>query len=494
MAPAARRPHARTARADAAVAGRPGAAAAAARPACSTRGVPVAVRHPVAVGGHRDGLQRTVGGRDVSIEYEPGESAHRPVRRQLQLARAGLVPGQRAARRHAAHATAGTSATTFTVELPDRLGRPAAPWTRSRDAARRPADRAVPARDADGRPTAQRSDGQSHRPAVAGAPDFSEYFHGDTGAGLGATHQTGWTALVAHLISAPPAATTCTPSASSGSVISANRRTHRRNARPGGLIMSLEGKVAIVTGGNSGIGKADRRWRWPRQGANIVIDYVATPGGAPRSWRSGRRRSATRRSASRPTSARSRTCRGWSTPAVKAFGRLDIMVNNAGVETRTSILDTTEAQYDKVLDDQPQERLLRHPARGQADDRPGRRRPRSSTSPRCTRTGRCPATPPTASPRAACGCSPAPPASSSGRTASASSASVRARSPPRSTPSTMADPAKMKTLDAAIPLGRMAQPEEIAQRRRVPRRRRCGLSTATTIFVDGGIMQGSVGL
>ncbi|MEI2779408.1 MAG: glucosidase [Tetrasphaera sp.] len=31
-------------------------------------------------------------------------------------------------------------------------------------------------------------------------PTFSEYFHGDTGAGLGASHQTGWTALVAHLI------------------------------------------------------------------------------------------------------------------------------------------------------------------------------------------------------------------------------------------------------------------------------------------------------
>jgi hypothetical protein len=29
---------------------------------------------------------------------------------------------------------------------------------------------------------------------------FYEYFHGDTGAGLGASHQTGWTALVASLI------------------------------------------------------------------------------------------------------------------------------------------------------------------------------------------------------------------------------------------------------------------------------------------------------
>jgi hypothetical protein len=35
---------------------------------------------------------------------------------------------------------------------------------------------------------------------------FYEYFHGDNGAGLGASHQTGWTALVADLILDPPAA------------------------------------------------------------------------------------------------------------------------------------------------------------------------------------------------------------------------------------------------------------------------------------------------
>ena len=31
-------------------------------------------------------------------------------------------------------------------------------------------------------------------------PLFYEYFHGDSGAGLGASHQTGWTALVANLL------------------------------------------------------------------------------------------------------------------------------------------------------------------------------------------------------------------------------------------------------------------------------------------------------
>jgi hypothetical protein len=57
-------------------------------------------------------------------------------------------------------------------------------------------------------------DGQAHdrRPVFGSEPVFQndphwrdhllffEYFHGDTGAGLGASHQTGWTALVANLI------------------------------------------------------------------------------------------------------------------------------------------------------------------------------------------------------------------------------------------------------------------------------------------------------
>jgi hypothetical protein len=57
-------------------------------------------------------------------------------------------------------------------------------------------------------------DETGHRPVHGGVerfhsdPDwrdlvfFNEYFHGDNGAGLGATHQTGWTGLVADLISA----------------------------------------------------------------------------------------------------------------------------------------------------------------------------------------------------------------------------------------------------------------------------------------------------
>jgi hypothetical protein len=40
----------------------------------------------------------------------------------------------------------------------------------------------------------------SDSPLWSAHPTFSEYFDGDTGEGLGASHQTGWTALVAHLL------------------------------------------------------------------------------------------------------------------------------------------------------------------------------------------------------------------------------------------------------------------------------------------------------
>jgi hypothetical protein len=55
-------------------------------------------------------------------------------------------------------------------------------------------------------------DQQGRRPVFGGAEKFQsdpffrdhilfyEYFHGDNGAGLGASHQTGWTALVAKLL------------------------------------------------------------------------------------------------------------------------------------------------------------------------------------------------------------------------------------------------------------------------------------------------------
>ena len=60
--------------------------------------------------------------------------------------------------------------------------------------------------------------------------------------------------------------------------------------------------------------------------------------------------------------------------------------------------------------------------------------------------------------------------------------------------STMNDPEKMKTLDAAIPLGRMAEPEEIASLVAFLAGDGATYLTATTVFADGGIMHSSPGL
>jgi glucose 1-dehydrogenase len=60
--------------------------------------------------------------------------------------------------------------------------------------------------------------------------------------------------------------------------------------------------------------------------------------------------------------------------------------------------------------------------------------------------------------------------------------------------STMSDPGKLKALDAAIPIGRMARPDEIADMVVFLASGKASYMTATTVFIDGGIMQGSVGL
>ena len=77
--------------------------------------------------------------------------------------------------------------------------------------------------------------------------------------------------------------------------------------------MSLKGKVAIVTGGNSGIGKAIALGL-AKAGANIVIDYVAHPEATEALEReiaalgdSGDRRGGR-------CQPRRRSCRSWSMP------------------------------------------------------------------------------------------------------------------------------------------------------------------------------------
>src|SRR5262245_17153257 len=112
--------------------------------------------------------------------------------------------------------------------------------------------------------------------------------------------------------------------------------------------MLLKNKSAIVTGGNSGIGKAIVI-ELAKQGANVAVDYVSHPDSAEELER---RIAALGDQAIGIDADVSKVSdlQRLIDATVKAFGRLDIMVNNAGIETRTSLLDTTEAQYETVLE------------------------------------------------------------------------------------------------------------------------------------------------
>jgi glucose 1-dehydrogenase len=255
--------------------------------------------------------------------------------------------------------------------------------------------------------------------------------------------------------------------------------------------MNLKGKVAIVTGGNSGIGMAIVL-ELARQGANIVIDYVVHPEATEDLEKQVRALGDCAIGVKADVSQVAELQTLIDT-AVTEFGRVDIMVNNAGVETRTSVLDTSEAQYEKVLAINLKSAFFgTQIAAKQMIKQGGGGRIINITSvhedwPMPGNTAYC--------------------LSKGGmrmltRTAGLELAPhnvlvVGVGPGAVATPinlSTMQSPELMQKLNAAIPLGRMARPEEIASVVAFVAGPGASYLTATTIFADGGIMQSSPGL
>jgi NAD(P)-dependent dehydrogenase (short-subunit alcohol dehydrogenase family) len=88
---------------------------------------------------------------------------------------------------------------------------------------------------------------------------------------------------------------------------------------------SLAGRVAIVTGAASGIGKAVAQ-AYIRSGARVVISDVSDDAGRATATSLGADAHFVHADVSRPDD-----CRGLVEAAVKQFGRLDIACNNAGI-------------------------------------------------------------------------------------------------------------------------------------------------------------------
>ena len=111
--------------------------------------------------------------------------------------------------------------------------------------------------------------------------------------------------------------------------------------------MRLEGKVALISGGARGMGAAEAKI-FSREGAKVVIADVLEAEG-------------------RQTEAEINETGGdaifvtldvtkqadWDAAisrTIEQFGKLDVIVNNAGVVSRTSIEETTVEEWDRVMD------------------------------------------------------------------------------------------------------------------------------------------------
>ena len=255
--------------------------------------------------------------------------------------------------------------------------------------------------------------------------------------------------------------------------------------------MNLKDKVAIVTGGNSGIGKAIAV-ELASQGAKIVIDYVAHPEATEALEKQLRDLGELSIGVKADVSQISELQNLFAT-AVRQFGRVDIMVNNAGVETRTSILDTTEEQYDKVLNinlksaffgtQLAAQQMLKQGGGGRIINVSSVHEdwPMPGNTAYCLSKGGMRMLTRTA------GVELAP------HNILVVGVGPGAVATPINL-STMNDPLLLKKLDSAIPLGRMAQPEEIAKVVAFVAGEGASYLAATTIFADGGLMQSSPGL
>ncbi len=111
--------------------------------------------------------------------------------------------------------------------------------------------------------------------------------------------------------------------------------------------MKLHGKVAIVTGSATGIGRAIAA-EMVREGARVVIDYVGASDKADELARAlelvGGSATAVAADVSDPEQVDM-----LIQHAATTFGRLDIFVNNAGIEHEYPFLETPKKQWDKVI-------------------------------------------------------------------------------------------------------------------------------------------------
>src|SRR5881397_3643066 len=112
--------------------------------------------------------------------------------------------------------------------------------------------------------------------------------------------------------------------------------------------MRLTGKVALVTGAQQGIGRAIAL-AFAREGADVGVNYLDDRGAADKVVQevrgAGRRAVLVQADVAQPASAAAMVAQ-----VVDELGGIDVLVNNAGVYPRVPFLEMREQDWDLVLD------------------------------------------------------------------------------------------------------------------------------------------------
>ena len=109
----------------------------------------------------------------------------------------------------------------------------------------------------------------------------------------------------------------------------------------------LDQKVAIVTGSDSGIGRAIAI-QFAREGASVVVNYAHAQDKAEE-VRQTIEKSGGRVLVVQADVSQYQQVANLIQKTIQQFGRIDIMVNNAGMEIHSPFLEETEQNFDRVL-------------------------------------------------------------------------------------------------------------------------------------------------
>ena len=113
------------------------------------------------------------------------------------------------------------------------------------------------------------------------------------------------------------------------------------------IVKSLKGQTALVTGANSGIGRAIAA-ALGAAGAQVVVNYVAREDAAQETLEEVRACGARALAIAADVSDESQV-RDMFGRTVAEFGGLDILVNNAGLQRDAPFHEMTTAQWDTVM-------------------------------------------------------------------------------------------------------------------------------------------------